>query len=276
MGTFEPMVPEAYRVRKVIRELADTYTLELESASGSPLHYAPGQFNMLYAFGVGEVPISMSGDPSQPHLLTHTLRAVGPVTQAICASGRDSVVGVRGPFGTPWPVEQAFGKDVVIMAGGIGLAPLRPAIYSILQHREKFGKFVLLYGSRAPENILFENELHAWRSRFDTQVNLTVDSASGNWKGNVGVVSTLISSIDLDLKNSLVFLCGPEIMMHFSILELIQRGFSKNQIYLSMERNMKCAIGFCGHCQFGPTFICKEGAVFRFDQIERFFRIKEI
>ena len=273
----DPMAPSPFRIQRVLKETYDTYTLELDPANGADgLSFAPGQFNMVYVSGVGEVPISISGDPDKPRTLVHTVRSVGTVTQKLCAGGRGRVLGVRGPFGTSWPVEQAVGSDVVIVCGGIGLAPLRPAIYHIMANREKYGRVALLYGARTPEDLLYKLELPQWRGRFDLQVEVTVDAASDGWRGNVGVVTTLIPPARFDPENTVAMVCGPEVMMRFTLLELEKRGVPSENTFVSMERNMKCAVGFCGHCQFGPSFICKDGPVFRFDQIQPFFVTREI
>jgi len=273
----DPMLPQLYRVRRKRREIHDTFTLELEPADGAGvLRFTAGQFNMLYAFGVGEVPISISGDPARPEVLVHTVRRAGVVTQALCALKRGDVVGVRGPFGHGWPLEEAAGSDVVIVAGGIGLAPLRPALYQLLAQREKYGRVVLLYGARTPRDLLYERELHAWRGRFDLDVEVTVDSAANGWRGHVGVVTRLIPPAPFDPLETVALVCGPEVMMRFTVLELQKRGVLPERIFISMERNMKCAIGFCGHCQFGPHFICKDGPVFRFDRVQPIFAKREV
>ncbi len=276
-----PMVPRLWRVVRVRRETPDVKTLELEpleppSAFELGFGFKPGQFNMLYVFGVGEVPISISGDPQNPRGLVHTVRAVGAVTRALCALRRGDVVGVRGPFGSAWPVDEAEGSDVVIVAGGIGLAPLRPALYRVLANRGKYGNVALLYGARTPQDLLYRRELERWRGRFDLQVEVTVDAAGEGWYGHVGVVTKLIPRAEFDPDEAVALVCGPEIMMRFAVKALHERGVSLDNIYISMERNMKCAVGFCGHCQFGPEFVCKDGPVFRFREIERFFRVREI
>lgn len=271
------MMPVPFRVQRLRQDTYDTFTLELQPANGvRKFAFAAGQFNMLYVFGVGEVPISISGDPAKPQTLVHTTRAVGVVTKAMRKLQRGGMVGVRGPFGTHWPVAEALGSDVVIVAGGIGLAPLRPALYALLARREKYGKVVLLYGARTPEDILYRRELERWRARLDLEVYVTVDRAAGNWRGNVGVVTTLIPKAPFDPRSAVAMVCGPEIMMRFTMLELQKRGVATENIFLSMERNMKCAVGFCGHCQFGPAFICKDGPVFRYDQIKELFAKREI
>ena len=271
------MLPRPYRVQKVRQETSDTFTLELEPEGGArDLVFAPGQFNMLYAFGVGEVPISISGDPGKPAVLVHTTREVGTVTRAMRKLKAGGSLGVRGPFGVGWPVTQARGADVVIVAGGIGLAPLRPALYQVLAARNYYGRVALLYGTRTPADILYRRELQQWRSRFDLYVHVTVDRATGDWRGNVGVVTSLIPRAPFDPSSTVALVCGPEVMMRFTVQELERRGVSTENIYISMERNMKCAVGFCGHCQYGPTFICKDGPVFSYDRIRPLLAVREM
>lgn len=272
-----PMIPRLYRIQRMRRETHDTFTLVLvpkNGVEGQP--FVPGQFNMLYVYGVGEVPISISGDPSNQKVLVHTIRSVGAVTKALRKMGRSVSIGLRGPFGSHWPVDEAIGSDVVIVAGGIGLAPLRPAVYKILSQREKYGKVVLLYGTRAPSDILYRRELEGWRARFDLEVAVTVDRAMGGWRGNVGVVTNLIGKATFDPLNAVAMICGPEVMMRFTAMELLKRGVAAENVFISMERNMKCAVGFCGHCQYGPTFICKDGPVFRYDRIRSLFSLREV
>ncbi len=273
----DPMLPQLCRVQRVRRETYDTYTFELVPEDGAGLpRFAAGQFNMLYIFGVGEVPISISGDPGQEAPLIHTTRAVGPVTQAMCALKPTDVLGVRGPYGSHWPVEVAEGHDVVLVAGGIGLAPLRPALYQILAQRGRYGKVLLLYGARTPPDMLYRRELEHWRARFDLEVAVTVDRATGDWHGNVGVVTQFIPRAAFDPRETVAMVCGPEIMMRFTAVELQKRGVTDDRIYFSMERNMKCGIGLCGHCQYGPTFICKDGPVFAYGDIQTWFAKREV
>jgi NAD(P)H-flavin reductase len=271
----DPMLPALYRVQRRRKDTADTFTLELEPQHERATSFAPGQFNMLYVFGVGEVPISISGDPTRPQPLVHTTRAVGPVTRAICALKRGDSLGVRGPFGSHWPVECCTGKDVILIAGGIGLAPLRPVIYQLLAQREQYGNIVILYGTRTPADILYQRQLTQWRARFDVTVDITVDHASDAWRGHVGVVTKLILNASFDPLETIAMVCGPEVMMRFTIMELMNRGLAMDHMFVSMERNMKCAIGLCGHCQFGPSFICKDGPVMRYDRIVSWFGIRE-
>lgn len=273
----DPMLPKRYRIQKVHREIPDTFTLELEPEAGTDIpQFATGQFNMLYVFGVGEIPISISGDPAKRRPLVHTTRAVGTVSKAMGELKPDDIIGVRGPFGRHWPIKQAEGKDIVIAAGGIGLAPLRSVMYHILAHREKYGQAVLLYGARTAEDILYRNELEQWRAKFDLEVDVTVDRATGSWKGSVGVVTRLIPRASFDPNNTIAMVCGPEIMMRFTAAELEKRGVALENIYVSMERNMKCAIGMCGHCQYGPNFVCKDGPVFQYSQIQGLLSKREV
>jgi len=276
-GLSDSMVPSPFRVQRVRKETYDTFTLELEPANGADgFPFAAGQFNMLYAFGVGEAPISISGDPTKPQTLVHTVRAVGAVTQAICKLKRGDVLGVRGPLGNHWPVEEAVGSDVVIVAGGIGLAPLRPALYHLLSNREEYGRIALVYGARTLQDMLYKPELERWRSLFDLEVKVTVDTAPASYRGNVGVVTTLIPRVQFDPSQTVALVCGPEVMMRFAVRELESQGVEPENIFISMERNMKCAIGLCGHCQFGSAFICKDGPVFCYAEIEPFFAKREI
>jgi len=271
------MLPAPFRVLKVNRETGDTFTLTLAPAAGEPgFRFAPGQFNMLYVFGVGEIPISISGDPDQPETLVHTVRAVGAVSRAICGLKRGETLGVRGPFGVPWPVTKAPGWDVLVIAGGLGLAPVRPAVYHLLARRPQFGNLELIYGARTPEDLVFRQELMHWRGRFDFRVHVTVDTAKGDWRGNVGVVPNLISRARFDSEHTMALICGPGVMMRFTVQELLNRGVKMENIYVSLERNMKCGLGLCGHCQLGPVFVCKDGPVFSYDRVRDWFLLREV
>jgi len=272
----DPFIPQLYRVRRAQRELADTVTLELAPQDGARPAFQPGQFNMLYAFGIGEVAISLSGDSNDPRTFVHTVRDVGAVSGAIARLTAGATVGLRGPFGRGWPLAQAEGADVVIVAGGLGLAPLRPAIYQVLSNRRRFGRVVILIGSRNPADILYRHELEQWRQRLDVDIGVTVDHADPEWRGNVGVVPALIPRALFDPHGAVALVCGPEIMMRFSANALRDAGVAADRIYLSMERNMKCAIGLCGHCQFGPDFICKDGPVMRYDRVAPILAVREI
>jgi NAD(P)H-flavin reductase len=268
------LLPLPVRVARLQRDTADVTTFELTAAS--PFAFAPGQFNMLYVFGLGEVAISISGDPAEDGRIVHTVRAVGAVSSAITRLRRNQVIGVRGPYGSYWPVAESKDSDIIIVAGGLGLAPLRPVIYHVLAHREHYGRVVVLYGTRSPVDIVYRRELEAWRRRLDLDITVTVDHAAADWRGNVGVAPALIPRMPVDPDHAVAMVCGPEIMMRFTVDALRQRGLAIDRIFVSMERNMKCAIGLCGHCQFGPAFVCRDGPVFRFDRIAPFFNIREI
>jgi NAD(P)H-flavin reductase len=270
-------VPAVWRVRSRARETTDTWTLELEpAAGGEPPPFAPGQFNMIYAFGAGEVPISICGDPGEAGGLLHTVRAVGTVTEAICAAEPGDELGVRGPYGSSWPVAEAAGGQLVIVAGGLGLAPLRPAVLAALRGREQFDEVLLLYGGRQPDQLLYRDELASWGADPALRVGLTVDGASGDWAGEVGLVTKLIERADLDPDRVLAMLCGPEVMMRFAALALRDRGVAADRLYVSLERNMKCAVTHCGRCVFGPTYVCRDGPVMRLSDIEPFLAVREM
>jgi len=267
-GTIDPMLPQPYLVREVFKETPDTFTLRLDPENAvNETAFRPGQFSMLWVFGVGEMPISISGDPALHNRLVYTVRSVGQATHSLVNQRVGNGVGVRGPFGTGWPVEAARGRDVIVVAGGIGLAPLRPVIYQVLQNRKDYGRLVILYGGRSPRDLLYRKELVKWARNSETQVLVTVDYGGLSWRGHVGVVTTLFKYSRLHPARSVAMVCGPEIMMRFVIRELEAAGLSRDDIYLSMERNMNCAVGFCGHCQYGPHFICKDGPVFRYEQV---------
>lgn len=273
----DPMQPTPYRVQRVRREIRNTFTLALEPTDGSDIPpFATGQFNMLYLFGVGEIPISISGDPARLRPLLHTTRAVGTVSRAMQQLKRGDMLGVRGPFGSHWPVEQALGKDVVIAAGGIGLAPLRSTMYTLLAHRQQYGRVSLLYGARTPEDILYRHDLERWRGRLDVDVALTVDRATDQWHGSVGVVTRLLARAPIEPDNTMAFVCGPEVMMRFTAAGLVAAGVTEEQIYISMERNMKCAVGFCGHCQYQAAFVCRDGPVFQYSRVRHLLAREEI
>lgn len=274
-GFGDPMVPRVARLRRRRRDIAQVWTLDIESEAAA-VEFAPGQFNMLTVFGVGEVAVSISGDPAAPGPLIHTIRAVGPVSTALTALRPGAPIGLRGPFGAGWPMAEAIGRDVVIVAGGLGLAPLRPALYRLLAERRRYGRIVLLYGTRRPEEILFRAEIEAWRRRLDFDIEVTVDHAVGDWRGHVGVVTALIPRASFDPQHAIALVCGPEIMMRFTVAALRDAGLGDESIYLSMERNMKCAVGLCGHCQLGPVFVCRDGPVFRSDRLRGLLSMREI
>jgi NAD(P)H-flavin reductase len=276
----DAMIPMPVALRAKRQETADTWTLELERPGDSFGEFEPGQFTMLSAFGAGEVPISISGDPARRDVLVHTVRAVGLATAAICAAEPGDVLGVRGPFGRPWPVEQMRGADVLVVAGGIGLAPLRPAILSLLARRERYGRLMLLYGGRGPDQLLYTEELREWSER-GLEVHVTVDSAGPEWLGPVGVVPRLVQRALAPFRTASAeelasLLCGPEVMMRFTAEALRRGGVDEGRVYASMERNMQCGIARCGHCQFGPTLLCRDGPVYRWSELAPWLAIGEL
>ena len=264
-GTLTPVV---HRVVQRIVETDDVVTLLLESPSGVCLDFAPGQFNMLSAFGVGEVAISISGARGDGPLLRHTVRDVGAVSHALSASGVGDLVGVRGPFGTDWqipgPGVRAVGTvspDTVVVAGGIGLAPLRGAVQELVSaSREGGGRVFVLVGAREPSQIVFNDDLEEW-ARAGARVMLSVDRATAQWRGRVGLVTTLLGDAGFDPATCRALICGPEIMMRFSARALVDMGVPPEAILVSLERNMQCGLGWCGHCQLGPFLLCRDGPV---------------
>lgn len=270
------MLTTAFRVRKNRKETADTRTLELGSPGGAEVpSWRPGQFMMLYVFGAGEVPISISGDPARREVLVHTVRAVGAVSRAICGAKPGSAIGVRGSYGSAWPTGSYAEHDIVLVAGGIGLAPLRPVVYAIMANRARYGRVSLLIGARTPNILLYPREFDRWR-KHDIDVRVTVDAAVPGWSGSVGPVTTLIPRTEFDASRTAAFIVGPEIMMKFVVHALVDRGIPSERLFVSMERNMKCAIGFCGHCQLGPAFICKDGPVFPYARLEPWLAIRNV
>jgi NAD(P)H-flavin reductase len=264
------MAPEAFSVVSRAQETRDTWTLTLEPRAGAEPAVAPGQFVMVYAFGVGEVPISVSVATGRPAPLVLTVRAVGAVTEAICATEAGGVLGIRGPFGVSWPIEEAAGGDVVVLAGGIGLAPLRPVLLHALERRARYGQVRLLYGARTPGDLLYTDRLGEWDAA------VTVDASDPGWNGRVGVVTELVPSARFDPVRTSAFVCGPEVMMRFAVRALVERGVPPSRVYVSLERNMRCGLGHCGHCQLGPTLICRDGPVYGWDVAGPWLEVREL
>lgn len=268
------MVPKRYRIKSITYDTRGVFTLVLSPIEKGASPFLPGQFNMLYLFGFGEIAISISGDPSQQNEFVHTIRAIGPVTEAMQRLKKGAEIGVRGPFGTAWPLSKKEGA-LLLIAGGLGLAPFRPVLYDLAANRGRYQSITLLYGTRTQEDILYKNEMEEWKKR-GIEVKISLDRADSSWPGDVGVVTALIGKHLADPQNTRVFLCGPEIMMKFALIELMRLKVPENEIFLSMERNMKCAVGFCGHCQYGPHFLCKNGPIFSYNQVKTLMAIKEL
>jgi NAD(P)H-flavin reductase len=229
---------------------------------------------MVSAFGIGEVPISVSGPPDRPGPVTLTVRAVGPVSRAVSASETGSVLGLRGPFGNAWPIVQAAGGDVVVVAGGIGLAPLRPVVLRTLDRRDAYGSVSLLYGARTPEELLYTPLLEEWSRSI--AVDVTVDAARAGWSGRVGVVTKLLADARFRPEVTTAFVCGPEVMMRFAARALLDLAVPAERIHLSMERHMDCGVGLCGHCQLGPTLICRDGPVYSYAELAPWLEVREL
>ena len=270
------MLPRPFRVVEVRPDTADTVTMWLEPVDGRPLAFAAGQFTMLHAFGVGEVPISISGDPGEPGLLQHTIRDVGGVTATLVRAQAGDVLGVRGPYGVGWGVRDGVDGDVVVLAGGIGLAPLRPALLELLAHRAGFRRAVLLYGARTPADVLFPAELESWRHGGALEVEVTVDRAPAGYRGRVGLVTTLLARAGLDPQRTLALVCGPEVMMRHTADDLVGLGLPPSRVRLSLERNMRCGVGLCGHCQLRELFVCVDGPVVPLDRADPLVTVREL
>lgn len=261
------MAPVPHRVAARRVESPDVVTIVLEPLAGELPRASFGQFNMLTAYGVGEAAISVSGTEGEEGL-HHTIRAVGPVSRALAGAAVGDVVGVRGPFGTGWGVERDLGDgDVVVVAGGIGLAPLRGAIDRLVRDRTGAGgRVAVVVGAREPSQILFADDLGAW-SLAGAQVSVTVDLSAPGWRGHVGLVTARLGEIELDAEGATALVCGPEVMMRFTARALVDRGVDPARIRVSLERNMQCGLAWCGHCQLGPLLLCRDGPVVSYDGV---------
>ncbi|MFF4541897.1 FAD/NAD(P)-binding protein [Streptomyces aureus] len=272
MTTVLPPLP--YRVADVRAETAETRSIELVPAGRELPPFAPGQFAMVYAFGVGEVPISASGLRGRHGGLVHTVRAVGAVSTALYRLCPGDTVGLRGPYGTGWDLEGAAGYDVLVIAGGIGLAPLRPVVQAILGRPDAYGRCAVLVGARSPADLAFRDEIESWRDRI--QVEVTVDRPGPGWRAGVGVVTTLVEHLELRPERTWAFVCGPEVMMRHTTRDLLTRGLVPHRVQLSLERNMRCATGHCGHCQLGPLLLCRDGPVLGYDRVAHLLQVREL
>lgn len=271
------MLPVPYRVRARHVETHDSVTLELVPTAGSLGTFLPGQFLMLYRHGVGEIAISISGAPGGvPGAFAVTVRDVGAVSAAIAGSAVGDVIGARGPFGEHWGVAEAAGRDLVLVAGGVGLAPLRPVLLAALADRAAFGRIVLVAGARAPQEFLFTDQLAEWRSRDDLELLLTIDRPAVCWTGEVGFVTDPLSRLSLRPGSTTAFVCGPEPMMRFCAHVLVDKGMRPADIRISLERNMKCGVGVCGHCQLGPLMVCRDGPVVDYAGVASLLAVQEL
>lgn len=272
-------LPVAARILSVRKENFNTRTFRVQivdPAVRAAYRFQPGQFNMLWVPGVGEAAISISSDSEEPDVQEHTIRLVGGVTRGIDDVGEGGLIGLRGPFGNPWPMDRVDGHDVVLVAGGIGLAPLRPVIYWLRRHRERCRRVVLLYGCRTPEDRPFVEELEAWEAEGSIEVLVTVDNATATWAGPVGVVTNLLRRVRVNGERTLVMVCGPRVLNRVAAWNFLQLHVPLSQVYVSLERNMNCGFGRCGHCQYGAKFVCKDGPVFCFEDVADIFAKEEV
>lgn len=273
-ASLEPQWAEVVSIQQEITDVA-TFGLRLKDPAARTAYvFKPGQFNMVYVPGYGEAAISISSDSANSDVIAHTVRFVGNVTRAVSRLKPGDQVSLRGPFGSSWPMEALEGRDLFIACGGIGLPPLRPALYHVMRNRDRYGKVTLLYGARTPGELMFTTEYDAWR-KAGIEIEVTVDRAESDWKGRVGVVPMWFYQFRIDPRKTAVLTCGPEIMIRFVIFEALARRIAPESILISLERNMKCGQGSCGHCQIGPYFICKDGPVFRFSDLQPFFNVEE-
>jgi NAD(P)H-flavin reductase len=271
------MAPVPYRVRNRVVESPDSATLTLVPIGEALRTPQPGEFMMLYAFGVGEAAISISGDPTVTDgSITHTIRAVGAVSRALHNAEPGNVVGVRGPFGTTWGLAEAVGRDLVMVAGGVGLCPLRPAVLGALARRSRYGKVMLIVGARSRADFVFAAQLEKWADEPQIELHRIVDAPTPGWTGEVGLVTAPLSRLELDTDNTTAFLCGPEPMLRFGAEALVAKGLAARDIRVSLERNMQCGIGWCGHCQLGPLLLCRDGPVVGYDIAGPLLRVKEL
>ena len=268
------LTPTPAEIINIIPETPDTKTFYFKPKAKLE-EPKPGQFTEIYIPGVGEAPVSVSGMESDG-VIIQTVRSIGTLTEYLFKLGRGDLIGLRGPYGKGWPVEKLKDKDVLIVGGGIGLAPLRPVIREVQRNRRDYGRLSILYGARNPSLLLYRYEFDEYRKIPNSELLLTVDRADETWTGNVGVVTQLIPKASVDPRNAVALVCGPEIMMRFTVKALEEQGFKGNQIYLSLERRMKCGVGLCGHCQVGPYFVCRNGPVFPYWMIKKYFWVDQI
>jgi NAD(P)H-flavin reductase len=266
-----PYLPLAAEVVERVEEAPDVYTLRIRLRDGSEraaYRFAPGQFNMLYLFGVGEVPISISSDPDQHELVDHTIRAVGRVTEGLVRLDPGARLGLRGPFGTGWPFDVAHGRALLMITGGLGCAPTNSAIEYAIKRRSQYGPITIAHGVKRPQDLIYGARFAAWEKAPDTRVLLSADRPDPKWRGRTGLVTALLDEIDPNLiREAFTLMCGPEPMMRSVAENLLKRGAALERIYLSLERNMQCALGHCGNCQFGKEFLCKDGPVFPYARV---------
>jgi NAD(P)H-flavin reductase len=268
-----PYLPKSARVVDKVQETHTVFTLRLalaDNAIHEAYEFKPGQFNMLYLYGVGEIPISIVSDPKDPALLDHTIRAVGRVSRGLSKLKEGDSLGLRGPYGSAWPLTKARQKDVLIITGGLGCAPVVSVVNYIIKRRAEFGKLTIMQGVKLPADLIWREQYERWVNEENTEVYLAANQSETNWPWHVGLVTELFDQINISA-NTIVMMCGPEGMMRACVHELLLRQLPEQNIYLSMERNMQCAMGHCGHCQYGHLYVCKDGPVFNYTQLKRYF-----
>lgn len=272
-----PMLPRPFQVVSTRQETHDVTTIMLEPGDGrSCFMFEPAQIVMVGLPGVGEVPISISSHPDGSRCIALTIRAAGAVTSGILDVPVGGTLSIRGPYGVPWPMDLALGNETLFVAGGLGLAPLRSALLAVADDVEPTTPSVLLYGAKTPGDLLFRADLEIWSEQEALEVITTTDRGDETWDGRVGLVTEFLDEALERLDEPVTLLCGPDVMIRIVCGELIDRGRPADSIWVTMERNMKCGIGLCGHCQFGPHFLCKDGPVFRYDRVMALFGIAEV
>lgn len=272
-----PHMPLAAEVVERIQESPTIFTLRLrfsDPAEHAAYRFAPGQFNMLYLHGVGEVPISIVSDPEDVHLFDHTIRAVGRVTQGLSQLEAGDRLGIRGPYGQGWPLDLAEDRDVMIVTGGLGCAPVVSVINYVMRRRDRFRRLVIMQGVKHSDDLIWRNQYAHWSQQAETQVLVAADQGAALWPWHVGHVTDLFDQVKMDFASAVVMMCGPEGMMRVAVEQLLARGMAEDHLFLSMERSMKCAMGLCGHCQYGGRFVCKDGPVFSYAQVKPLFGIR--
>lgn len=270
----DPYLPTPVHILARRQESPTIFSLDLSFASPSlheAFHFQPGQFNMLYLYGVGEVAISISSDPDHQDYLTHTIRAVGRVTKAMQHLKEGDVMGLRGPYGRGWPLKETEGKDVIVVTGGLGCAPTVSVINYIMKRRSHYGKLKILQGVKHSDDLIFRQHYAQWQKEKDIEIYIAADQAGPKWPWLTGFVTDMIKNLDINPQNTIVMMCGPEAMMHAAVVALVKKKVKEGDIYLSMERNMACGLGHCGHCQYGGYFVCKDGPVFAYPEIKALF-----
>lgn len=272
-----PYLPFDAEIVGRIQESPSIFTLRLRLADEEArraYRFGPGQFNMVYLYGVGEVAISIVSDPQDQNLLDHTIRAVGRVTNGLAKLRRGDRVGIRGPYGRGWPLKEAEGHDVLVVTGGLGCAPVVAVINYVIMRRERFGRLTVIQGVKHAEEMIWRERYAYWNTLPGTRVLLAADHGGPLWPWHVGLVTEVFDEADVAPGRTLVMMCGPEGMMRAGIKNLTGRGVAEDHIYLSMERNMQCAVGHCGHCQYGASFVCRQGPVFAYPQVKELFAVK--